>query len=251
MPMTRRSRPSLATGLFMLSAVFASGGCGGSPASNDAMVRGTRGATPPVAQITPDPTPKPTPVEVLDQATVNAIEIREQYGLQSDIEWVRAVADDPDALIPEDWGIPLLPDELADLLSRRWPNNLIVQLRAYGEEFPDDFATAYINLKASGAVVEFKANLEKHRALLAALPLDGPVEVRQADWSLKELKEFLQQVMAEKAWIESTGAKWVQPVIYELENRVVIRYEGRRELEDVIESHFGSPTWLKARWEGP
>jgi len=207
----------------------------------------------PVAETTPDPTPKPkpTPVEVLDQATVKAIEIREQYGLQSGIDWIRAVADVPDALIPEDWGIPLLPHELADLLSRRWPNSLIVQLRAYGEEFPDDFATAYINLKASGAVIEFKANLEKHRALLAAFPLDGPVEVRQADWSLKELRGFLQQVKAEKAWIESTGAKWFDPVIYELENRVVIRYEGPRGLEDLIEGHFGSPGWLKARWEGP
>ena len=180
-----------------------------------------------------------------------AIEIRERYGLRADEAWVQAVADDPAALVPEQYGIPFMPDELADLMSRRWPNSLIVQLRTYGQAFPDDFATAYINQKASGAVVEFKANIERHRAALRLLPLDGAVEVRQAAWSLKDLQQFLQEVKAEQAWIESTGARWVDPVLYELENAVVIRYEGPRGLENVIEGHFGNPSWLQARWEGP
>ena len=109
------------------------------------------------------------------------MEIREQYGLHADVSWIQAVAADPRALVPEEYGIPLLPDEFADLLSRHWPNTLIVQLRAYGEQFPDDFATAYINEKASGAIVKFKANLDRHRATLATLPLDGPIVVEQAD----------------------------------------------------------------------
>ena len=186
----------------------------------------------------------------LEPDVVEAIEIREQYGLRADVDWIRQVSNDPAALVPEEYGIPLMPDEFGSLLSRRWPNTLIVQLREYGEQFPGDFATAFINEKASGAIVRFKANLDRHRAALAALPLDGPVLIEQADWSLKELNDFLRQVKAEQSWIESTGATWVDPVVYELENRVVIRFEGPAGLEPTIERHFGSPRWLEARWEG-
>ena len=186
----------------------------------------------------------------LEPDVVEAIEIRERYGLRADVEWIRQVSNDPAALVPEEYGIPLMPDELGDLLSRRWPNTLIVQLREYGEQFPDDFTAALINEKASGAIVRFKANLDRHRAFLAALPLDGPVLIEQAYWSLKELNTFLGQVKAEEKWIDSTGATWVDPVVYELENRVVIRFEGPAGLEPTIERHFGSPGWLEARWEG-
>ena len=191
-----------------------------------------------------------TATDDLESGEVEALEVRERYGLRADVDWIRRVASDPEALVPEQYGIPLLPDELGDLLSRRWPNSLIVQLREYGAQFPEDFATAYINQKASGAIVKFKANLDRHRAALAALPLDGPVVVEKADWSLKELNAFLGQVKDEVPWIESTGAKWVDPVVYGLENRVVIRYEGPAGLENTIERHFGSPGWLEARWEG-
>jgi hypothetical protein len=199
---------------------------------------------------TTTPTSDAQPTATLEAGIAEAIEFRERYGLRADEAWVRAVAGDPDAVVPAQYGIQLMPEELADLMSRRWPNSLIVQLRAYGEEFPDDFATAYIDQKASGAVIEFKANLERHRAALAALPLDGPVEVRQATWSLKELQGFLRQVKAEQAWIESTGARYVDPLVMELDNVVVIRFEGPPGLEDVIEAHFGNPHWLQARWQG-
>lgn len=236
--MLRSHRLSIKAAALSLAVVAVSSACVDAPAS-------------PAADTATIPTLQPTPTAMLEAAIAEAIDIREQYGLRADEAWVRAVADDPAALVPEQYGIPFMPDELADLMSRRWPNSLITQLRAYGQEFPDDFATAYINQKASGAVVEFKQNLERHRAALAALPLDGPIEVRQASWSLKELEGFLEQVKAEQAWIESTGARWVDPVLYELDNAVVIRYEGPRGLENLIEGHFGTPGWLQARWEGP
>lgn len=232
------NRFALTAAALSLAAVVVSSACVDAPAS-------------PAADTTTTPAMQPTPTAILEADIAEAIEMREQYGLRADEAWVRAVADDPEALVPEQYGIPFMPDELADLMSRRWPNSLITQLRAYGQEFPDDFATAYINQKASGAVVEFKANLERHRAALAALSLDGPVDVRQATWSLKELEGFLEQVKAEQTWIESTGARLVDPVIAELDNVVVIRYEGPPGLENLIEGHFGSPRWLQARWEGP
>ncbi len=188
---------------------------------------------------------------VLDDALMEAIEIREQYGLRADVAWVRTVAEHPDAITHETWGIPLMLDELADVMSRRWPNSLIVQLRQYGLGFPGEFATAYINQKASGAVVEFTTNLERHRAALATLPLDGPVEVRKAEWSLRELGGFLAQVKAEVGWIEGLGGRHVWPDVMELENKVVVRYEGPAGIEQRILDHFGDPRWLKLEWYGP
>jgi hypothetical protein len=234
-------RRRLAAGLLCLAVAAVSGACGG-PAPSIAP-----NAT---AISTSQPAPQSGMAGNLEPGEVEALAVREQYGLRADVDWIRRVANDPSAVVPEEYGIPLMPDELGDLLSRRWPNTLIVQLRAYGEQFPEDFATAYINEKASGAIVKFKANLDRHRAALAVLPLDGPVIVEAADWSLKELNAFLGRVKDEQRWIESTGAKWVNPVVYELENRVVIRYEGPAGLEGTIERHFGSPAWLEARWEG-
>jgi hypothetical protein len=194
---------------------------------------------------------QPTQAVPLDPDIVEAIQFREQYGLRADEAWVRSVAADPAAIIDEAYGVPLLPAEVADLQSRHWPNTLITQLREYGLQFPEDFAMAYINEKASGAIIKFKANLDFHRAALAALPLDGPVLVQQAEYSLKDLRDGLAKIKAERAWIEATGATYVQLTIYELENRVVIVYNGGRGLATIISSHFGNPAWLVTRREGP
>lgn len=209
----------------------------------------SRPAPTPDAWRTPVVTTAPT--ATVSPETQKAIDFREQYGLRADVGWVQQVARDPAALVPEDFGIPLMPAEVANLLSRHWSNTLIQQLHDYGHLFPDDFAMAYVNQRGSGAIVKFKANLDRHRLALAQLPLDGPVIVEKADWSLKELEENLAAVKAQRRWIESTGATWVDPVVYELENRVVVRYEGPRGLERLIEEHFGNPGWLVARWEGP
>lgn len=231
-----RTTRRLAASACCLLVLVVSSACGGTPVSP--------------APDTTTPISDPAPAASLEADIAEAIEFRERYGLRADEAWVSAVADAPEAMVPAQYGIPLMPHELADLMSRRWPNSLVVQVREYGHQFPDDFAAAYISQEASGVVVEFKANLEGHRAALAALPLDGPVEVRHATWSLKDLEGFLQKVKAELAWIESTGARYVNPLVMELDNVVVIRYEGPRGLEDVIEAHFGNPSWLQAMWEG-
>jgi hypothetical protein len=58
-------------------------------------------------------------------------------------------------------------------------------------------------------------------------------------------------VKAERAWIESTGASWVDPVIYGLENRVVIRYEGPRGLEAAIQGALRQSRLARGAMGGP
>lgn len=193
----------------------------------------------------------PTPTAILESDVANAVDVRQRFGLRADEAWVRSVAADPMALTPAEWGIPLLPPEIADLMSRRWPVGLLKQVRAYGLQFPEDFATAYSNLQGSGVIVQFKQNVAEHRAALAKMPFEGPVEVVQAAWSLKELEGFLEEVNGERRWLESLGARFVESSVQELENVVSLRYEGPMGLENLISGHFGRPSWLQVQWAGP
>jgi hypothetical protein len=209
------------------------------------------------AQPTPSSTPKtaptPRPPAAVRDETTKAIEVRTRFRLRADAAWIHTVAEDPKALVPARWGIPLMPGELFRLLARApgRSDEPILQLRTYGLEFPGEFAAASLDLDFRGAWIAFKSIVERHRAAIARMPIKLPVVVRRMPWSRQDLEAGLDEVKAEQAWIESTGAEWVDPVIYGLENRVVIRYEGPYGIEDRIEEHFASPTWLEARWEGP
>jgi hypothetical protein len=166
--------------------------------------------------------------------------------------WVRAVAANPAAQagIPE-FGFPLMPDEFADLMSRRWDPDLHLQVRAYGLLFPDDFAGAWINLKANGVVIAFKNDVERHRVALSNLvPAGSVVEVRKVDWSLVDLEGFVDRIEADQAWFDSIGVI-ARASANALENAVDVRFNGPEEAGGLIEQRFGNPSWLRARWSGP
>jgi hypothetical protein len=166
----------------------------------------------------------------------DAIAVRTQYGLRADLTWIRAVAANMDAQIGiDEFGIPLMPDELADLMSRRWDPDLQRQVREYGLLFPDDFAGAFINMKANGVIVAFKNDVERHRAALSNLvPAGSVVEVRKFDWSLADLRAFVDKVEAEKAWFDSIGVI-VHPGENGPENTVDVRFKGPEEAAGLIE----------------
>jgi hypothetical protein len=191
-------------------------------------------------------------VAVSDQEISESVAFRQRFGLRADLTWVRAVARNPAAQagIPE-FGLALMPDELADLMSRRWDPDLFGQVRAYGLLFPDDFAGAYINLKGSGVTISFKNRVERHRVALSNLvPAGSIVEVREVDWSLKDLEGFVEWVEAEDAWFHSAGIS-ARAGAYILDNSVHIRFQGPKDAAGLIEQHFGNPSWLRAQWVGP
>jgi hypothetical protein len=218
------------------------------------VVSGCGETTPPAAAVS-------AAAEASDRASLPAfserdisesVAFRERYGLRADLMWVRIVAANPEAQagIPE-FGVPLVPDELADLLSRRWDPDLLAQARGYGLLFPEDFAGAYINQKANGVVIAFKDRVERHRVALSNLvPPESVVEVRRVDWSLADLHGFVDQINSEKAWFDSIGVI-VHPGENVLENVVDVRFKGPEEASGLIEQHFGNPGWLRARWTGP
>ena len=199
-----------------------------------------------------EPDQSEQPPIVTEEEIAEAIAFRQRFGLRSDRTWVRAVAANPAAQIGmNEYGVPLMPDEFADMMGRRWDPDLHRQVSAYGLRFPDDFGGAWINLKANGVIIAFKDNLDRHREALASLVPEGSVlEVVKVDWSLADLETFVDRVESEKAWFDSVGLE-ARASAYSLDNSVHVRFEGPKEAATLIEQHFGNPPWLKVEWGGP
>jgi hypothetical protein len=180
-----------------------------------------------------------------------AIAVRTSFGLNADQTWIRRVAADPAARPGiEEFGIPLMPFELTDLMSRRWDGDLLAKVTAYGRLFPDEFAGASINLKATGVIVAFTGRVDRHAAAHSNLvPAGAVVEVREARWSLKDLEGFIKQVESQRAWFDTLGVTFKVGDFGE--NFVLVKYRGPKEAGELIQNHFGDPPWLKAEWVGP
>lgn len=190
---------------------------------------------------------------------VDAMNVRNRFGLRADEAWIRHVAADPDAQAGlTEFGIPLTPAELDDLMSRRWDEGLLLEVKEYGLAFPDEFAGAYLNLKSSGVIVEFTDEIDRHRRALENLVADPSlIEVADVDWSLKALEGFMTEVEAEAPWFDALGLRFLQARHPVDENVVYVDFVGPTEdSARVVREHFGNPTWLRTTrhpppWEGP
>lgn len=201
-----------------------------------------------------EPNPPATPDLVSQHEMTEAINIRTRFGLRADEAWIREVAANPDSQVGiNEFGIPLLPAEFADLMSRRWDEDLLRNVRGYGLLFPDDFAGAYLDLWGSGVIIEFKNQVDRHRTALSNLVADPKlIEVREVEWSLRDLEGFIEQVEAERNWFESVGLRFLQVDHRVNENFIHVDFVGRSEdAASAVEAHFGNPTWLRAEWAGP
>jgi hypothetical protein len=214
-------------------------------------------APPATAVISTQPPASQSPTLGLNQAPSKqelaaATAFRARFGLRADPEWVRTVAQIDSAKVAvQEFGFPLTPAEVADLASRHWDPDLLQNAKNYGSLFPASYAGAYINLKGSGVVIEFNDDIDRHRRALASLLPDGSVvDVRLVEWSLQDLERFAAEVEADSEWFASIGVtfKVGQRVN---ENWVNVWFTGRPEAEQLIEQHFGNPTWLQAEWDGP
>jgi hypothetical protein len=195
----------------------------------------------------------PTPGEGLsEEELAAATAFRARFGLNTDPDWVRTVAQSEAAKVAiHEFGFPLTPAEVADLASREWDIDVLKDVQRYGTLFPDSYAGAHINLEASGVAIAFVDDIERHQRALANLVPEGTeVIVSQVEWSLKELEQSIEDVEGEAAWFESTGVTFKAGQLVH-ENWVTVWFNGRPEAERLIEQHFGDPTWLQAEWDGP
>ena len=196
----------------------------------------------------------PPPSVVPDAAIADAMVTRALYGLRADEAWARQVAVDPTAQAGiVEFGIPLTPAELADIRSRRWDENVLLSARGYCLSVPKDCAGTYNNLKGSGVVVDIAHDVERHRQVLSNMVSDPSlIYVRDVEWSLAELQDFIGVVEADQAWFDTIGVQYLQVDRSINDNFVHVDYWAPNDRASAaIEAHFGHPTWLVARWIGP
>ena len=153
------------------------------------------------------------------------------------------------------YGVPLTPDEVADLVARIGASKDIAPvIQQYGSTVPDDWAGLFIDQEQGGIVVaRFRANVVEHRrALSALLPSDAGFEVRPSHWTAAELEAFIAVVTDDAGWFPTIGTRFYTAEIDVIDNVVDVRFIGIDPSAAAdIEAHFGDPPWLRAVWDGP
>ena len=132
----------------------------------------------------------PAPAATVDARIEEAIAFREQMGLRADLGWVQAVAANPAAT--EDWGVPLLPFESAELERRQTgEGELVGAVQQYLAEHAAVSGGLYIDQPLGGIVtVLVTDDPAPHEAALEKLLGPDAVAVRQVRWTEQELNEL-------------------------------------------------------------
>lgn len=209
-------------------------------------------SSPSTSQGAPSSSASPTAFLSADELA-DAVRFRTTLGLRADEAWIRSVAVDPASEQGRgDYGVPLLPNERAQLLDRNNDPDLGRRVAEYGKAFPETFGGALFDQKSNRILVAaFTDDIKRHqRALKTLMPSVG-LEVRRVRWSLADLDDFKSQVEVERDWFPAVGATFVAVSLLVIDNRIAVRYEAADlEVGDAIEEHFANPSWLVAEWDG-
>lgn len=213
----RRCRASLAT-LGLAATILA--GCGADAAS---------------------PEPIPVVTETPDRVTLDAIRFRMDLGLRADLPFVRAVADDPAAVL--DYGVPLLPAEVREIERRGAASEAIVPVvRSYAAEHPEDYGGLYIDQQRGGAVtVLWTANVEEHAtALVDRLAGIGPVVIRHVAHTETALDDLSRRLGSDRDWLAEIPAALQAIETDVIANRVTMYVSSRNPaVADLIWARYG------------
>lgn len=218
----RPATRGLSTLLFLAVLALLAGGCG--------------------TRLTIEPTIAPTVAiaSLTVEELAEARRFRIEFGLRADDDWITAVEALPEA--NEEFGVRLTPQEAADIRQRPLLSDPVAStVDAYGREHQSEWAGLYIDQTRGGSVVAlFTGGIEDHEtALRAILHPAARLEVRAARWSLKDLQELAERVVAEERWFESIDAKWRGTGVDKSKNRVLIEISSANpEAPDLIEAHF-------------
>lgn len=178
------------------------------------------------------------------------IRFRQAYGLRADRAWVLEVARNPAAV--SELPVPLLPGEI-DIVAQLdlKISELIPALQAYGVNFPNEYAGAFID--GTAAVLQFTEYRAEHQASVDALFGDSVrIEVRDVAYSLGKLATLASQVDVDRDWFPTVGAELYETDVSVQSNSVRVRYQAKDESsEPAIREHFGQPNWMSLRWYGP
>lgn len=192
--------------------------------------------------LTEPPAPSPT----VDAAPATAAELdaqrfRDDFGLRSDLAWVRLVGADPGS-DRTTYGVPLTADEIAELARR---SNALEDIRGPVLDYAiaqSDYAGAWIDNDRGGIlVVQFAGPVLKHHAALFSMVRPGaPLEVREVRWSQAQLDALQGQLGADADWFLTIPAYLYGDGTNVVTNRFEVQVSSADpDVEAKILAHFG------------
>ena len=189
----------------------------------------------------PAPTPPAAESQEIDAATADAIRFRTELGLRADVEYVRAVAADPTAVM--DFGIPLLPAEAREIERRsRDAENIVPVVQTYATRVPDEYGGVYIDQAHGGRItVLFTDNLAQHDAALRErLAGIGVVVLRQVRYSEAALTDLQLRISGSDAWFATIPAKLQGVGLDTIGNRIDVSVSTKNPaIQGLVIDHFG------------
>lgn len=205
-------------------------GCVDPPQSGEISIPAPSGEPAPPSDVPPEPDPAAELERVM--------ELRSDWGLRSDEEWLRQVAQDPDAVTSE-LGVPVTPEEAAEL-QQMLLDEPRTRLIMYGAREHEQFGGLWVNDAGFDVVMLFTADLERHRRAVAALTPQMRVDIRPARFSEAELRTLQRDLVDELFGVEgmeflSLGLDTKNNVLHleaksndpTLEERLEAQYGGR------------------------
>jgi hypothetical protein len=188
-----------------------------------------------------------------DPSIAAAMEFRTRFGLRADREWVVKVAGDPNASSTQ-YGVPLMPDELADLTKRNEETESIVPVvQAYGDEHRDVFGGLYIDQANGGSIVAlFTRDVAEHQQALAARLRPGAhLVVRQVRWSDADLRALQELITDDRQWLDTIPARLSSAATDTIGNVVELNISSANpNAAQLIMEHYNAEGKLKVVSDG-
>ena len=186
-------------------------------------------------------------IETPSPADHDAIRFRTSVGLRADLPYIRAVAANP-AASSRDFGVPLLPAELAELNARASnADAVLTTIQGYAAMHPDDFAGLYLDQQNGGAVTTlWIADLEGHALAIRSLVRPGSrIAFGAARFSLVDLRALQLRVAADWAWMQPLGIAPLGVGANEKENRVEVEVSSANpNTAAIILEHYAAPVGM-------
>jgi hypothetical protein len=179
-------------------------------------------------------------------------------GIRSDIEWVRRVADLPEAQAGiRLYNVPLTRAEIAIIESRADDlESALDAVNEYGALHPSEWAGATKDPRIQGLVVRFTGHLADHRSNLRRwIAPNIQVQVEQARWSLSELTETFHQIEADldfgAPWFAANRIHPVELYVDTASNQVALGVSSTRDdLDVLIENRYDAVGMLRVTSDG-
>ena len=208
------------------------------------------------APMTPPPTPAAEQLPSdLDPELADAIRLRRDYGLRSDLEYVRAVAMDPRAST-DAYNVPVYPEEFDDVQSRfHESQNIVAIIQRYASGYVDEFGGLYIDEASHAGVVSlWTDHLAEHAgAIREAVGPDARVafgQVRHAEADLRRLQDLITQDWRAE-WVADIPASFERVGVDIEASQVVVGVSSANpDAVAIIEAHYDLGDRLRAESDG-